>query len=67
MYIKGLDNTKDQSNACICEMMSKRLKEALTVLIDPHVTHVERVKRLCYVETRYTSTYIALDGMVRKV
>ena len=35
----------------MCEMMSKGLKEALTVLIDPHVTHVKRVKRLCYVET----------------
>ena len=52
MYIKGLVNTKDQSNACMCEMMSKGLKEALTVLIDTHVTHVERVERLCYVETR---------------
>ena len=52
MYIKGLVNTKDQSNACMCEMMSKGLKEALTVLINTHVTHVERVKRLCYVETR---------------
>ena len=36
----------------MCEMMSKGLKEALTVLIDTHVTHVERVKRLSYVETR---------------
>ena len=36
----------------MCEMMSKGLKEALTVLIVTHVTHVERVKRLCYVETR---------------
>ena len=52
MYIKGLVNTKDQSNACMCEMMLKGLKEALTVLIDTHVTHVERVERLCYVETR---------------
>ena len=33
----------------MCEMMSKGSKEALTVLID---THVKRVKRLCYVETR---------------
>ena len=46
MYIKGLVNTKDQSNACMCEMMSKGSKEALTVLI---VTHVKRVKRLHYV------------------
>ena len=52
MYIKGLVNTKDQSNACMCEMMSKGSKEALTVLIDTHVTHDERVKRLYYVETR---------------
>ena len=36
----------------MCEMMSKGLKEALTVLIDTHVTHFERVERLCYVETR---------------
>ena len=49
MYIKGLVNTKDQSNACMCEMMSKGSKEALTVLIVTHVTHVKRVKRLHYV------------------
>ena len=36
----------------MCEIMSKGLKEALTVLINTHVTHVERVERLCYVETR---------------
>ena len=29
MYIKGLVNTKDQSNACMCEMMSKGSKKAL--------------------------------------
>ena len=52
VYIKGLVNTRDQRNACMCEMMSKGSKEALTVLIDTHVTHVERVERLCYVETR---------------
>ena len=52
MYIKRLVITKDQSNACMCEMMSKGLKEALTVLIVNHVTHVKRVERLCYVETR---------------
>ena len=52
VYIKELVNTKDQSNACMCEMMLKGSKEALTVLIDTHVTHVERVERLCYVETR---------------
>ena len=51
MYIKGLVNTKDPSNACMCEIMLKGSKEALTVLIDTHVTHVERVERLCYVET----------------
>ena len=43
--MKGLVNTKDQSNACMCEMMSKVLKEALTVLIVTHVTHVEGVER----------------------
>ena len=43
--LKSLVNTKDQSNACMCEMMSKGSKEALTVLIVTHVTHVERVKR----------------------
>ena len=46
VYIKGLVNTKDQSNACMCEMMSKGSKEALIVT---HVTHVKRVKRLHYV------------------
>ena len=45
MYIKGLVNTKDQSNSCICEMMSKGSKEALTVLIVTHVAHVKGVKR----------------------
>ena len=49
VYIKGLVKTKDQSNACMCEMMSKGSKEALTVLIVIHVSHVERVKRLYYV------------------
>ena len=49
MYIKGLVNTKDQSYACMCDMMSKGLKEALTVLIVTHVTHVERVERLHHV------------------
>ena len=48
VYIKGLVNTMDQSNACMCEMMSKESKEALTVLIVTHVTHVKRVKRLHY-------------------
>ena len=45
MYIKGLVNTKYQSNACMCEKMSKGSKEALTVLIVTHATHVEEVKR----------------------
>ena len=45
VYIKGLVNTKDQSNACMCEMMSKGSKEALTVLIVTHITHVEGVER----------------------
>ena len=44
VYIKGLVNTKDQSNACMCEMMSKGSKEALTVLIVTHITHVEGLK-----------------------
>ena len=44
MYIKGLVNTKDQSNACMCEIMSKGSKEALTVLIVTHITQVERVE-----------------------
>ena len=34
-------------------MMSNGSKEALTVLIDTHVTHVKRVERLCYIETRH--------------
>ena len=46
VYIKGLVNTKDQSNVCVCEMMLKGSKEALTVLIVTHVTHVEGVKRI---------------------
>ena len=33
VYIKGLVNTKDQSNACMCEMMPKGSKEALTVFM----------------------------------
>ena len=45
MYIKWLVNIKDQSNACMCEMMSKGSKEALTVLIVTHATHVEGVER----------------------
>ena len=45
VYIKGLVNTKDQSNSCMCEMMSKGSKEALTVLIVTHVTHVKEVER----------------------
>ena len=45
VYIEGLVNTKDQSKACMCEMMSKGLKEALTVLIVTHVTHVEGGRR----------------------
>ena len=45
VYIKGLVNTKDQRNACMCEMMSKEPKEALAVLIVTHVTHVEGVEK----------------------
>ena len=54
MYIKGLVNTNDQSNACMCEMMWKGSKEALTVLIVTHVTHVKRVQRLHYVHNIVT-------------
>ena len=36
--------TKDQSNACMCEIMLKGSKETLTVLIVTHVTHVKKVK-----------------------
>ena len=56
MYIKGLVNTKDQSNAWMCEMMSNGSKEALTVLIITHVTHVKRVERLHYVHNIDTVT-----------
>ena len=45
VYIEELVNTKDQSNVCMCEMMSKASKEALTVLIVTHVTHVRGIKR----------------------
>ena len=56
VYIKGLVNTKDQSNACICvKMMSKGSKVALTVLIVTHVTQVERVKS--GVGSFYTTLY----------
>ena len=44
VYIKGLVNTKDQSNACMCKMMSKGSKEALTVLIVTHVTMSKGLK-----------------------
>ena len=44
VYIKGLINTKDQSNACMCEMMLNGSKEALTVLIVTHVTQVKIVE-----------------------
>ena len=55
VYIKGLVNTKDQSNACMCEMMSKESKKALTVLIVTHITHVERVKSSVF--SFYTTLY----------
>ena len=44
VYIKGLVNTKDQSNACMCENDVEGSKEALTVLIVTHVTQVKRVE-----------------------
>ena len=48
LYIKGLVNTKDQSNVCMCEMMSKGSKEVVTVLI---VTHVERLHYVHNIDT----------------
>ena len=54
MYIKGLVNTEDQSNSCMCEMMLKGSKEALTVLIVTHVAHVERVERNHYIFNCYS-------------
>ena len=42
-------------------LMSKGLKEALTVLIVTHVTHVERVERgVCglYTQYRYIQCYV---------
>ena len=33
-----------EQNVCMCEMMSKGLKEALTVLIVTCITHVKGVK-----------------------
>ena len=65
MYIKGLVDTKDQSNACMCEMMSKGSKEALTVLIDTHVTHVKRVERLHYVHN--IDTFNAMSKRVERL
>ena len=38
-------------HVCV-KMMLKGSKEALTALIDSHVSHVKRVERLCYVETK---------------
>ena len=61
VYIKGLVNTKDQSNACMCKMMSKGSKEALTVLI---VTHVERVERLCYMLKQGTNTFLLITFLI---
>ena len=59
-------STKDQSNACMCEMMSKWSKEALTVLIVTHVTHVERVKRLHYVHNIDTFNAMSKDYVMLK-
>ena len=66
MYIKGLVNTKDHSNACMCEMMSKGLKEALTVLIYTRVTHVKRVERLHYVHNIDTFNAMSKDFVMLK-
>ena len=65
MYIKGLVNTKDQSNACMCEVMSKGSKEALTALIVTHVAHVERVERLHYVHN--IDTFNAMFERVKRL
>ena len=72
MYIKELVNTKDQSNACMCEMMSKGLKEVLTVLIVTHITHVEKGQKIilctqyryiqCYVERVERLCYMLKQG-----
>ena len=57
VYIKGLVNTKEQSNAFMCEMILKGLKEALAILIVTHVTHVKRVRSgVCgFYATLYTA------------
>ena len=46
-------NTNDQSNACMCEMMSKGSKEALTVLIVTHVK-VDKSGVCSFYATLYT-------------
>ena len=68
MYIKGLVNTKDQSNACMCEMMLKESKETLTVLIVTHVTHVERVdSSVCgFYTTLYTDRVMLIILLMSK-
>ena len=63
----------------MCEMMSKGSKEALTVLIVTHVTHVEiilctqyrysqcyvkRVKRLCYMLKQGTNTFMLITFLI---
>ena len=61
MYIKGLVNivnTKDQSNACMCEMMSKGSKE---VLIVSHVTHVEMSKVMFVAYVHNIDTFNAMS------
>ena len=61
VYIKGLINivnTKDQSSACMCEMMSKGLKEALIVLI---VTYVKRVKMVFLAYVHNIDTFNAMS------
>ena len=51
VYVKWLANTKDQSNACMCEMMLKGSKEVLTVLIDTHVYDFERLHYVHNIDT----------------
>ena len=69
MYIKGLVNTKDQSNACICvKMMLKGSKEALTLLIVTHVTQVETVKSgVCGFYATLHSEYCTVTQFVTHV
>ena len=67
VYIKGLVNTKDQSNAYMCEMMSEGSKEALTVLIVTHVTCVKEVERSLNSSNCYSCYLCYSCQKVRKI